>query len=99
MSLGDKEATVLFQMQLMRFDEGLTVIVAAGNSFWDACDFAPAGVPAAITVGPTGNGGVFEELAEDTRSVSSNFGACVDIYAPGHLIFPAAHADPRGRRG
>merc|ERR1712151_384222 len=48
-----------------------------------ACDYSPAGVPAAITVGstakPSGPGG-------DQRSSFSNIGPCVDIFAPGSSI-------------
>lgn len=55
--------------------------VAAGNSNADACLFSPARVPAATTVAATNAG--------DVRSGFSNFGACVDVFAPGENITSA----------
>lgn len=54
---------------------GVTVAVAAGNANVDACGTSPARTPSAITVGATDN--------TDARAVYSNFGPCVDIFAPG----------------
>jgi len=55
---------------------GVSVVVAAGNSSQDACGtISPAETPAAITVGATGE--------DDYRASYSNFGACVDLFAPG----------------
>merc|ERR1719409_2383431 len=56
----------------------------AGNSNSDACNFSPAFVPAAITVGSTTN--------SDTMSGFSNYGTCVDIFAPGSSIKSAGKA-------
>jgi subtilisin family serine protease len=55
--------------------------VAAGNSNADACLFSPARVPRATTVGST--------RSNDNRSPFSNFGACLDLFAPGELIYSA----------
>ncbi|WP_026423711.1 S8 family peptidase [Actinokineospora inagensis] len=55
--------------------------VAAGNSNTNACSFSPASAPAATTVGSTDN--------NDARSSYSNFGTCVDIFAPGRNIYSA----------
>ncbi len=49
--------------------------VAAGNSGADACTFSPAGLTRATTVGATS--------VTDTRAGFSNFGTCVDFFAPG----------------
>ena len=57
---------------------GVTYVVAAGNSNRDACSFSPSRIQAAITVGATNSG--------DMRLSDSNFGACVDIFAPGLSI-------------
>lgn len=55
--------------------QGYTVVVAAGNSADDACNHSPAASPAAITVGAT--------TRYDQQAGFSNFGPCVDVYAPG----------------
>lgn len=60
---------------------GVVVVVAAGNSNSDACGFSPAFVPAAVTVGSTD--------IRDSRSSFSNFGSCVEIWAPGSDIVSA----------
>merc|ERR1719412_2458339 len=62
-------------------DAGVTVVVAAGNSNGDACGFSPAFVPSAITVGST--------TSTQSRSSFSNYGTCVDIWAPGSSILSA----------
>merc|ERR1719422_1218576 len=56
-------------------------VVAAGNSNSDACNFSPAFTPLAITVGST--------TAQQTRSSFSNYGTCVQIWAPGSGILSA----------
>lgn len=62
---------------------GVTVVVAAGNSNADACTASPARAASAITVGST--------TSTDARSSFSNFGTCVDIFAPGSSIKSAWH--------
>lgn len=62
---------------------GVTVVVASGNENSDACTFSPAFVPEAIGVGAT--------TSQDKRASFSNFGACVDIWAPGASIISAGH--------
>jgi hypothetical protein len=60
---------------------GVTVVVAAGNENQDACNTSPAREPMAITVASSTN--------TDVRSSFSNFGSCVDIFAPGSDITSA----------
>jgi subtilisin family serine protease len=62
---------------------GVVTVIAAGNSNINACNVSPARVPGAITVGATDS--------TDTRSSFSNFGSCVDIFAPGSAITSAYH--------
>ena len=60
--------------------------LAAGNSNANACNFTPARTPRATTVAATD--------ISDNRAAFSNFGACVDLFAPGVAIFSAwASAD------
>ena len=54
---------------------GVTYAVAAGNEDESACLGSPAGVSAAITVGATDSA--------DRRAYFSDYGKCVDIFAPG----------------
>ena len=58
--------------------KGVTMVVAAGNSNADACQSSPASEPSAITVGAT--------TSSDSRASYSNYGACLDIFAPGSAI-------------
>merc|ERR1719351_319047 len=67
---------------------GVTIVVAGGNSNSDACNFSPAFVPSAITVGST--------TSEDKRSSFSNYGSCTDIWAPGSSVESAAHTSDTG---
>ena len=68
---------------------GITFVVAAGNNGDDACNYSPARVPQAITVGninPT----------NDTRNAGgsepSNYGPCLKIFAPGVAILSTGNS-------
>lgn len=75
--------------------KNLVVVVAAGNDNWDACDYSPASAPSVITVGattePTGAG------APDVRSYFSNYGDCVNVFAPGSSITAAWIGNPTAK--
>jgi len=59
-------------------NEGIVYVIAAGNDNANACDYSPARVDLAITVGSTD--------INDSRSSFSNYGGCIDIFAPGSNI-------------
>jgi subtilisin family serine protease len=58
--------------------KNVAVVVPAGNEAASACNYSPARMSEAITVASTDS--------SDTRAVSSNWGSCVDIFAPGRHI-------------
>ncbi len=60
---------------------GVFVAVAAGNSNADACNTSPASAPAVTTVASS--------TSSDAKSSFSNYGSCVDLYAPGSSITSA----------
>jgi subtilisin family serine protease len=72
---------------------GVTVVIAAGNYGADACGFSPANVGSAITVGAIGFG-----TNEDIRWLGSNYGSCVDVWAPGIVIYSASNGDDTSSR-
>lgn len=81
MSLGGGASSALDTAVNNSINAGVTYAVAAGNSSTNACNSSPARVPAAITVGST--------TRTDARSSFSNFGTCLDIFAPGSGITSA----------
>ena len=60
---------------------GISFVVAAGNDNSNACNYSPARAANAVTVGST--------TSSDSRSSFSNYGTCLDIYAPGSSITSA----------
>jgi subtilisin family serine protease len=81
MSLGGGASSALDTAVNNAINSGVTFVVAAGNSNANACNYSPARVAAAITVGST--------TSTDARSSFSNYGTCVDIFAPGSSITSA----------
>lgn len=78
MSLGGEANASLDSAVENLFNNGYVMVVAAGNSNTDACSSSPARVSKAITVAATDS--------TDTRASYSNYGSCVDIFAPGSQI-------------
>ncbi len=83
MSLGGSASTALDNAVTNSINAGITYAVAAGNDNRNACNYSPARVGAAITVGST--------TSSDARSSFSNYGNCLDIFAPGSSITSAWH--------
>ncbi|REF96410.1 subtilisin family serine protease [Asanoa ferruginea] len=80
MSLGGGANTAIDNAVNSAINSGVTFAIAAGNGNTlgvrqNACNYSPARVPNAITVGATQN--------NDAAASFSNFGTCVDILAPG----------------
>jgi len=78
MSLGGGISSALDTAVTNSINDGVTYAIAAGNDNLDACGTSPARVASAITVGST--------TTTDARSSFSNFGTCLDIFAPGSSI-------------
>jgi serine protease len=83
MSLGGGASTATDNAVTGMRNAGVTVVVAAGNENQNACNVSPARSADAITVGST--------TSSDARSNFSNWGSCVDIFAPGSSITSAWH--------
>ena len=81
MSLGGGASSALDTTVNNSISDGVTYAVAAGNENQNACNVSPARTANAITVGST--------TTSDARSSFSNFGTCVDIFAPGSSITSA----------
>jgi len=67
-------------------DLGYAVVIAAGDHDDNACFYSPYD-PAAITVGALSN----DELGKNSKTSSSNYGECIDIWAPGEDILGASN--------
>ena len=78
MSLGGGISSALDTAVSNSIADGVTYAIAAGNDAVDACTNSPGRVASAITVGST--------TSTDARSSFSNFGTCLDIFAPGSSI-------------
>lgn len=81
MSLGGSASTTLDNAVRNSIADGITYVVAAGNSYANASNYSPARVTEAITVGST--------TSTDGFSSFSNYGSVVDILAPGSNITSA----------
>jgi subtilisin family serine protease len=81
MSLGGGISSALDTAVNNLSNSGVAIAVAAGNSNANACNSSPARAANAITVGST--------TTSDARSSFSNFGTCLDIFAPGSGILSA----------
>jgi subtilisin family serine protease len=91
MSLGGPADAATDEAVQGMIDAGVIVVVAAGNNNGDACQKSPARVPEAITVGATTPTDRRPD-GQDGWNGGSNWGTCLDIFAPGHNIVSAGKA-------
>ncbi|GAA3450686.1 S8 family serine peptidase [Dactylosporangium matsuzakiense] len=88
MSLGGAAGATMDNAVKKSIASGVTYAVAGGNDSAAACTKSPARLPEAITVGATD--------ATDTRASFSNYGSCLDIFAPGVNITSSSNASNTG---
>jgi subtilisin family serine protease len=86
LSLGGPTNSSLDAAVAALVNDGVSVSVAAGNDNVNACTQSPARAPAALTVAATDR--------SDVRASYSNFGTCVDVFAPGSAIVSDWYTDP-----
>jgi len=89
MSLGGPTSSAVDAAVNKSINAGVTYAVAAGNGnvagvAQDACKSSPARVPNALTIGATDS--------TDRKASWSNFGKCVDLFAPGVNVLSAFSA-------
>lgn len=75
LSLGSTASAMVDAAVQGIINDGVTAVVAAGNSAADACNSSPARVAGALTVAASDSA--------DKQAAFSNYGSCVDLYAPG----------------
>ncbi|GAA2504116.1 S8 family peptidase [Streptomyces gobitricini] len=80
-SLGGPRSDAVNQAATALSDSGVLPVIAAGNDSIDACNVSPASAARVLTVGATNH--------QDQETGFSNFGTCLDIYAPGAAIVSA----------
>ena len=90
MSLGGPPSTTLDNAVRNAIAAGVTFAIAAGNEDSDACGVSPARVTEALTVAASDD--------TDTRAYFSNYGECVDLFAPGVDILSAWHTTDTATR-
>jgi len=81
LSVGGSYSAALNNAVNSLVNSGLFVAVAAGNENQNACNFSPASATYAVTVAAS--------TSADARATYSNYGPCVDLYAPGTSITSA----------
>ena len=84
MSLGGGKTLSVNAAVNAAVDSGIVVVVSAGNDGFDACLKSPASASKAITVAATNNN-------NDQVAWYSNYGTCVNLFAPGSGVLSAGH--------
>lgn len=83
LSLGGPASSAVDTAIQAVMNDGVTAVVAAGNSAADACGSSPARVSGVVTVAASDS--------SDRQASFSNYGSCVDLYAPGVGIMSTYH--------
>ena len=78
MSLGGGKSPALDQAVTNLYNSGVFLAVAAGNDNVDACTESPSGAASVFTVAAS--------TKTDAKASYSNWGSCVEAYAPGSAI-------------
>jgi len=87
-SIGGHGKSSFMKVALERtIKDGITVVVSAGNENDNSCDYTPGYIPSVINVGATSS--------NDKRAGFSQYGKCIDIFAPGVHILSAGHKNDR----
>ncbi|KAJ7485706.1 peptidase S8/S53 domain-containing protein [Mycena latifolia] len=86
LSLGGGKSSALDRAVNAAVDAGLHFAVAAGNDNDDACNYSPGAAENAVTVGAS--------TLDDERAYFSNYGKCVDVFAPGLNIVSTSIGSP-----
>ena len=89
MSLGGSASTALDSAVRRSIQGGVVYAVAAGNENQNACNGSPSRTAEALTVGASTN--------TDVRASYSNYGTCLDLFAPGSSITSASNASDTAR--
>ncbi|MET8685407.1 S8 family peptidase [Streptomyces sp. NPDC004732] len=90
MSIGGGKTQSVNDAVATSISSGVAWVVAAGNNNADSCSYSPSSTPSAITVGATNS--------RDARATGwsngqgSNYGSCLDIFAPGDSIVSSSNA-------
>lgn len=87
-SLGGSISSTLNSALASMISAGVQTSVSAGNNSADACTRSPASTASAVTVAAS--------TSADSRASYSNYGSCVDIFAPGSNIRSASYASTTG---
>ena len=90
LSLGGPRSVTLENAVDRLTSAGVVVVVVAGNLGEDACETSPASAADAITVAASDAG--------DARAAFSNYGSCVDLFAPGVDVESLGHTSPTATR-
>lgn len=76
MSLGGGYSSAInMVVEKLLSNDGIYVVVAAGNEDSDACNVSPASAKGVLTV--------MASDKDDNRAYFSNYGSCADVYSPG----------------